>query len=288
MIARLGQVNQHHFGHDAGGTCTPTKVTHAALRRWLVLALRRALSERTPIPFSRVCRLCGKTHSADLLSGTASITENVPYGKSTADVMLLDTKGELCAAILIDEPRRKTAQLLTQFTDLPTPTLLVTLTSTDADLLTIFSKARVVGGTCDLVQTQAHAITDPTIIRQILRDTVTQWPGYFYAALQTIDDLPYILKVKDRELWLPPDRWRDVIGGTRNPLASDIRITVQTWPHEDGGAIWLYYVVVRDTQAIAIRRFGPGQTPSAQIDERFRHTAITAVDLAKHLVSTGR
>lgn len=284
MIPRRGQVNQHHFGHEAGGTCTPAKVTHAALRRWLVLALRRALAERQAVPFTRLCRNCNKVHNGDLLAHVAQIIENVPYGNTMADALLLDGNGELCAAILIDDLRRKTIQTLNRFAEVPTPTLLITLMNTEGELREVIQKARVVGGTCDLIQSQTQAITDPALIREVLCETVARWPGYFYGALETVEGLPFILRVKDHHLWLTPDLWRKAIGGMRNPISSEVQIMVQTWPHDDGGAIWLYYVVVRDSQAVAVKRFAPGQTPTAEIDERFRHSAITAVDLARHLV----
>ncbi len=130
-------------------------------------------------------------------------------------------------------------------------------------------------------------LTNSEMIRQALRDAVAQWPGYFYGALETINGQPYQLRIADQLLALPSDRWKSIVGGTRCPLATGIQITLQTWPHADGGAIWLYYVVVRDTLAVGIRRFGPGQVPTAQVDARFRSARTTALDLAKMCVTQG-
>jgi hypothetical protein len=129
-----------------------------------------------------------------------------------------------------------------------------------------------------------NIIKEPDQIRLALKDVVSRWPGYFYGPLETINELNHVLRMGNRELWLPPDHWRDVVGGTKNPLAPNVQITMQTWSHSDGGQIWLYYAQARDTAAVGLRRYGPGQTPTAYLDARFRHRSVTALDMVKLLV----
>ena len=136
-----------------------------------------------------------------------------------------------------------------------------------------------------MLQKATNIIQDPETIRQALRDAVARWPGYFYGPLETVDGLSNVVRIGNRALWLPPDHWRDVIGGTRNPMAPGVQITMQTWPHPDGGSIWLYYATARDTGSVGVRRYGPGQTPAPYIDARFRHRNTTALDMVRYLVT---
>lgn len=131
----------------------------------------------------------------------------------------------------------------------------------------------------------ATIMTDPETIRQALYNSVANWPGYFYGALETVNGLPHVLTIGTQALQVSPDFWKKHIGGTRCPLATNVQITLQTWAHPDGGAVWAYYVQARDTYAIAVQRFGPGQEQSARADPRFRNARLTALDLAKSLVT---
>ncbi len=281
MIPRLGQINQHHYGHEAGGDCAPAKVTLAALRRWLGLALRRALAERQPLIVSWRCRVCGGTHQTDLVKEVTQVTENAAWGSIKADVALLNAKGEISAAFLLDDTRGKNAKSFKALADQATLTLLMPLIE-PSQLGDWLAVSKITGGVCELVRQRAD--TDPELIRQTFREAVASWPGYFYGELKTVNGLANTLCINGRDLWLPPEVWRSVIGGTRNPLASGIQIIIQTWPQLDGSSILLYYITVRDTAAVGVQRLAPGRAVNPQLDERFRHSRTTALDLAKHLV----
>ncbi|MEP7288546.1 MAG: competence protein CoiA family protein [Chloroflexota bacterium] len=290
MIARLGDQLQHHFGHEDNTDCTPQAVTRAAVRRWITIQLRDAVSKHQVIKIEWDCSKCGNHHSANLLEGVTQVLEGHLWDRvHYADVALEDAAGNDRALILIQDELMPLPETLTFFIKqrVFTITIPATITPAEGDFVAILSQGQIVGASCPMLQAASNIIQDPETQRQILRDVVARWPGYFYGPLETIDGLAHILRIGNHELWLPPEQWRDVIGGTRNPLAPAVQVTMQTWPHTDGGVIWLYYAIVRDTGAVGIRRYGPTQTPMPYIDARFRNRQTTALDLVKYLVTQG-
>jgi hypothetical protein len=284
MIARLGEQLQHHYSHERETGCTPETVTRAAVRRWLTIECRDALTKGGGIKINWRCKKCGRYHAADLLSGVTYVTEGYLWDGHYADVGLVDSAGNACAVVLVQDAEVPTQDTLDFFLQEEIITIMVPASLTPSQR-TFLEQGQIVGGPCAVLERATNIIRDPDGIKAALRDVVARWPGYFYGPLEVVSGLANVVRIGNRALWLPPDVWTDVIGGTRNRLSSDVQVIMQTWPHTDGGVIWLYYATVRNTSAVGVRRYGPGQTPMASIDERFRRRQTTAVDLVRYLVT---
>jgi hypothetical protein len=287
MVARLGEQLQHHFGHESDAGCTPEAVTRAAVRRWVTIQLREALIHHRIIKLSWKCPRCNNNHSANLLEGVSQVAEGYLWDGYFADVGMLDTAGNILGVIMVQDELVPTPETLRFFREKDIFTLLIpaSITPAGSDFDTLVRYSQQVGGPCPVLEQATNIIQDPETIRQTLRDVVARWPGYFYGPLETIDRLAHVLRIGNHALWLPPERWRDIVGGTRNPLAPGVQVIMQTWPHSDGGQIWLYYAIVRETEAVGVRRYGPGQTPVAYIDARFRSRNVSALDVVRFLVT---
>ncbi len=289
MIPRLGDQLQHHFAHEEDTGCTTEAVTRAAVRRWITIQLRDAIASRQGARPRWTCSKCGQQHSADLLEGVAVIHEGYYWDPTHyADVGLVDRAGNVCGVIVVQDELLPTPETLHFFLNQDTFTIVIpaSVEPAGSDFATLVAQGQIAGAPCPNLQKQANIIRDPEAIRQALRDVVARWPAYFYGPLETVEGLANVLRIGNHALWLPPDQWREVIGGTRNPLAPGVQVTMQEWKHDDGGAIWLYYVTVRDTCAVGVRRFGPGQAQMQMptIDHRFRQHKTTALDVVKSLV----
>jgi hypothetical protein len=287
MIARLGEQLQHHFGHEDDVGCTPDAVARAALRRWIVIQLRSAVEKHQRLDIEWACSKCGNHHTANLLQDVTQILEGyLRDERYYTDVVTLDAAGNDRMVILIQDNSIPTPEVLNFFIaqDLFTITVPATVTPADADFRSILSQGKIVGAACPMLQTATDIIKDPEAIRKALRDVVAKWPGYFYGSLETVGGLANVLKMGNHYLWLPLDHWRTVIGGTKNPLAPNVQVLMQSWPHPDGGQILLYYAMVRDTAAVGVRRYGPGQVATPYIDQRFRHKDTTALDIVKLMI----
>jgi hypothetical protein len=288
MIARLGEQVQHHFAHTNDTGCTPEAVTRAALGRWITLQLRDALAKRQAIKVQWLCPKCKNQHQAQLLSGVSYVLEGYLWEPTHyADVAMVDAAGNVSALILVQDELSPTPETLQFFKgqEVFVLTIPASTTPSGSDFATLINQGQIVGAPCPMLQKATNIIQEPDAIRKALRDVVARWPGYFYGPLEKLDGLADVVRMGNQALWLPAERWRDIIGGTKNPLAPGIQVIMQTWPHTDGGVIWLYYAVVRDTAAIGVRRYGPGQTPMAFVDARFRQRQTTALDLVHHFVT---
>jgi hypothetical protein len=286
MIPRLGEQLQHHYGHESDVGCTSEAVTRAALRRWIAIQLRDAIAKQRTMPIQWQCVHCGKTHQADLLEAVTQTLEGIQREQHYGDVAMDDAAGNDRAVILIEDsemplPAAKGYYMKQELFVLTVP---ASVAPANSDFASILGQSKIVGAPCPMLARATNIVKEPEQIRHALRDVVSRWPGYFYGPLETVNGLANVLRMGNRELWLPPDHWREVIGGTKNPLGSNVHIIMQSWTHPDGGQIWLYYAQARETAAVGLRRFGPGQTPTAYLDGRFRHRSVTALDMIKALV----
>ncbi|MBN1563681.1 MAG: hypothetical protein JXA10_07575, partial [Anaerolineae bacterium] len=76
--------------------------------------------------------------------------------------------------------------------------------------------------------------------------------------------------------------WQRAIGGLLHSINPALQVITQEWPQADGATIALYYVTARDTNAIAVRRFPPGQEVYARLDSAaFRTARLTALNIAR-------
>lgn len=128
-------------------------------------------------------------------------------------------------------------------------------------------------------------ITKPDMIREALVRAVTRPPHVFWDALVAEGANAFVVDVAGERLWLPPAMWRDVVGGWVNRIGKGVEVTIQEWAHPDGGTIGLFYVLVNNTYAVALRAYPAGEAVTVRLgNSAFRHNRITALDVACQLV----
>jgi hypothetical protein len=128
-------------------------------------------------------------------------------------------------------------------------------------------------------------ITEPDALRDALVKAVMHPPFVLCGALLTEGANAFVLQVDEKTLWLPPEMWRDVVGGSVNRIGSGVTVMIQEWEPTNGGHIGLFYVVANQTYAIALRAYPAGETLSIRLENAlFRRLKTTALDVACQLV----
>ena len=286
MVARLGDFKQHHFAHEEYHPCAPDEVAQAAAARWIMYSLRRCLDLRQSILVSWLCPVCKETHSADLLAEITQVQEDYARGDLRADVALLDAKGDLRAAVAVQPPDRDT---LLAFARQPATLIVVDadgLRRRMHDLASLFRGSAIHGGVCTTQQAAAQLgiISDIPVLRQALTQAAMTPPYHVYGPLEQHHHLTHVFALGNRRLWLPPILWQRAVGGLIHAINPALQIISQEWRQDDGSTIALYYVNIKESYAIAVRRFAPGQPVYARIDSAgFRAGRAAAVDIARSL-----
>jgi hypothetical protein len=286
MIARLGDFKQHHFAHEEYHGCAPDEVAQAAAARWIARSLRRCLDPRQSISIAWTCPICKETHTADLLAEIAQVQENYTQGDLRADVALLDASGNLRAAVAVQPPDRDALFAFAR------QSALVIVVDADGirrrmhDLASLFRGSTIHGGVCTTQQAavQIGIVGDIPVLRQALTQAAMTPPYHVYGALDRFQNLTHVFTLGNRRLWLPPILWQRAVGGLIHAINPALQIISQEWRQDDGSIIALYYVNVRESYAVAVRRFAPGQPVYARIDAAgFRAGRAAAVDIARSL-----
>src|ERR1035438_10118103 len=66
LIARKGELRQHHFAHDSGTSCSEESALHWFGKHLLLEAIDRALTEGRPLPMQWQCGQCHCKHDGNL------------------------------------------------------------------------------------------------------------------------------------------------------------------------------------------------------------------------------
>jgi predicted RNA-binding Zn-ribbon protein involved in translation (DUF1610 family) len=286
MIARLGSQVQHHFSHQAANQCDSEAVSIAALRRWLALHLDEAVNGRQPVPYTWQCPHCGQTHRQDLLEKATHVLEDLLNAAESPDVRLTDANGVAQASFYI----------LGEGVPLPQSlqsaigqgkfafALSARLLPESHDVAAFLSDIAPFAAPCPLWD-QADVVRQPERMRRLLINLAHREPYYFFGAVEIVDGLADVVRIGRYKVWAALPFWQQVVGGTLNRLAPNVEIFIQNWEQTDGGIIYLYYVRIRETSAIALRRYPPHSAPNIRVDDRYRLQRFTALDMARELVS---
>lgn len=285
MIAKKGDVKQHHFAHEELIHCSPDAVAMAIGGRWLVLAMGEAMVLQHPIMVN--WHIADQPYQTNILEDVVAIVENMPTDHGKADIALKTRSGDIKAVITLREPPDQLQ--VGRFAAAGIPVLLPDVQkfrSGQVSVETLLGTAAVRGG-WQLVgpATAGAVITDPEEIRTLLRQSVDKAPHHFWGALQEVPPHHHVLKIGDKQLWLPPEVWRTTIGGSLNHL-SELDVIIKDWPAEDDGSvIWLFYVMLRNTSAVAVRRFSSPTEAHASLTFAYQLRRTTAEQVA-HLLAT--
>jgi hypothetical protein len=277
---------KHHFAHEHLTTCTPETVNRAVLRRWLALGFE-AVRQRQPaaLPLRWKCLHCGQVHQANMLAGIQRVIESADAKGHFADIALVDEAGVLHGAIIIQEALTPDESRVFTKGERFLVLLPHTATPDHGDLAALLRQGRIVNGPCPTLRKLPTLVRDPAQVRRALIEAVAKFPGYAYAAVEATEGVFNTVRLGDNLLLLDRERWLRDIGGARNRVAPGVEVLIQTEQHGDGGVIHLYFVTVRETHAVGVRRYSPGVTPTLQLEERHYHRPNTALDVARHLVT---
>jgi hypothetical protein len=286
MIARLGTQVQHHFSHLAANVCDSEAVSIAALRHWLALHFDRAINARRALPFTWQCALCGQMHAQDLLENVSHALEDLLNAAESPDVRLTDAEGAEHAAFYIlgkDVPLPERLQESIGQGRFAFALSAALLPESD-DFAAFLAALKPFAAPCPLWD-RADVVRQPERLRRLLLNLAQRPPFYFFGAVETVDSLADVVRVGRYKVWAALPFWLRVVGGTLNRLAPDVEIFLQDWKQPDGGVIYLYYVKIRNTRAIALRRYPQQSVPSLHVDDRYRLLRFTALEMARELVA---
>jgi hypothetical protein len=284
MIAKLGEIKQHHFAHEQIRYCEPKEVARLAAGLWLAEQLQECLTTGRALVMSWPCPLCQQVHTANLLHDMAAVHVDYAAGELALDVALLDDRQQPRAALFLTRPPTETLLACAQRS---ITALVIDLEGSRdrlRDLVTLLAGARIYGGVCSTQQIAARTgvITDPAQLRDALTRAVAQPPYRLSGPLVQYQGMTHVFMLGDKRLWLPPILWQRAIGGLRNAINPTLHVISQEWPQDDGAVIALYYITARDTYAIAARRFPPGQAPYARLDpSALRASSLEAANVAR-------
>ena len=276
MIAKLGEVKQHHFAHMNLKQCTPEAVARAVAGIWLTDALREALAEKRPLMVEWRLQ-AGEPHSVDLLQGIA----RVDHDSEQSDIILHDDDRKR-AVIKLAQPE---PEEITRWSRDSTAVIVlnpVDVRSGRFDLPKLMDGATVYGGWWLGDHIPRDLITDPETVRATLIEAATRPPFAFCGALKKA----FVLEIDEKQLWLPPEMWRDVVGGGVNRIGNGVEVIIQEWENPKGGSIGLFYVTANETYAVAVRAYSDSTALTLKLDTTaFRLTMTTALDVACQLVN---
>jgi hypothetical protein len=284
MIAKLGDVKRHHFAHESIQICTPERVTRIVARYWLVAELQTCLDVRRSLVVTWPCPLCQQDHSADLLHDISALESNYEHAGLRSDIALLDEQRAVRAVILLDTPSN---DALIAYSRQQITVIVVDMSQSRKrlhDLATLLAGARFYGGRCSTqeIATESGIITEPDRLHDLLIEAVAVPPYHLYGPLDQHKGLTHVFLLGSNRLWLPPILWQRAIGGLHHAINPALQIISQEWPQDDGSIIALYYITARDSYAIAVRRFPPGQQAYARLDNAvFRTSRLNAVNIAR-------
>lgn len=288
MIAKKGNVKQHHFAHEnQQDDCDPESVAEAIAGKWLVLSLGSLMVFGDPCYVS--WHMNSHDHQADLLEGVVAIAENLPTDHGRAEIALLTADEHIKCVIMLNLAPKGTDSVA-KFTANGVPVIVLPtdqFRSGQITMQSLFEEAVVHGGWWLQGQPDdvPQLVLDPDRIRNILVETVYHPPYKFWAPLVNMDTRENVLHVFDHLVWLPDNVWDTAVGGTHNRLSPELDIVMQEWRLDDESTVVLYYVKLQSDRAVAIRRFMPGEYVHASIDAKFRMLRATAEQVA-YLLAT--
>lgn len=289
MIPKLGDIKQHHYAHANLIQCTPDNVARVVAGRWLAMTLRHKLAAGEAV--NAVWRTADdkEEHTVNILKHVTSVDEGYLIISDLIDIALNTADGKTPVAILTGiegEPAPATIQRMMENQTMVVVLNPVGVRGGQIDLQALFNEAKIYGGWWLIGKEKLpeEFVIDAKTIRSLLRVTANKPPYRFYGELHTEAGMAHMLNMNGRKLWLPPEIWEQVVGGARNRMGQDVIIMTQEWQQDDGSQIALFYITVRETIAVAIRYYPPGQTITMELgNSAFRLARTTALDLAQQL-----
>src|SRR5690606_22309679 len=93
MIARKGNHNVHHCGHDGSSNCSAESALHQLAKEILRDRIQAAIAAHSSIPIKWECSACDDTHEGNLLKRANTVSVEYVAGPVRADLALADAGG---------------------------------------------------------------------------------------------------------------------------------------------------------------------------------------------------
>jgi hypothetical protein len=106
MIAKLGDIKQHHFAHETIQICSPERVPDR--RKILAGGNCKSVLVATLIEHDVALPALPADHTANLLHEVNAPKPITKHDGTHSDIALLDHSGKVLAAILLDMPSKET------------------------------------------------------------------------------------------------------------------------------------------------------------------------------------
>jgi hypothetical protein len=288
MIPKMGDIKQHHFAHLNLVDCSPENVAKLVAGKWLANTLRQYLAQSKPVNVTWKSQDATEEHTVNILDGIRLVLEGALIEKMHVDIALTRPDGKASVAILTGIEGHPSAETVRKLTEQQIMVILlnpVGVRSGRISLDMLMQQATIWGGWWLLFQFAGdhNFITDAPTLRSLLRVVANRPPYRYYRELHKDGSLSHVLDIEGQKAWLPPEVWQDTIGGTFNKLSPQVNVITQDWQQDDGSTISLFYVTARDTGAIAVRYFAPGQPVVSNINSGFRLSKASALDVAQQL-----
>lgn len=288
VIPKKGDVKQHHYAHVSLVDCTPDNVARAVAGIWLLQQLQERLATGKPLTVQWHMTHLETDFSINLLNDITQITRRADSKPDQADLEL--RHGETVKLIiLLDIGEPKDQEIVRGWVrDGRAVVRLnpVGVRSGRMNVDELMQVSELMGGwwLLDESQVPQNLVFDPDDIRKTLREAAQKPPHRFYGELKTEGVMSYVLDIDGKKLWLPPELWNDVVGGSANRLGPNITVRIQEWIDDDNSHIELFYINARKTAAVAIRRYAAHEQVVIRLgNSMFRLGQTEAVDLAREL-----
>ncbi|MFP4324209.1 MAG: hypothetical protein ACLFTK_17270 [Anaerolineales bacterium] len=290
MIAKKGQVRQHHFAHAQLMEATPENVARAVAGLWLLQALRAKLAAQEPVRIAWQLKDQDTAYTVNILQDVVDIQKQELTPGGAGDLLLHDATGKTKVIIMLGLDGPPNPDQLRDWVSSGTTVIMlnpVEVRNGQMHMDNLLAASTIMGGwwLLDEAEMPGDLVSDPEAFRATLRETVSTPPHYFYSALTAEGPLSYVLTIGQKKLWLPPEIWQEVIGGTRNRLGPNVTVIIQEWRDtDDGSVIELIYITASKTAAVVVKRYAPGQDMTLRLpNTAFRQGRITALDLARQI-----
>jgi hypothetical protein len=291
VVAKLGEIKQHHFAHLNLLQCTPETVARAVAGLWIAEELRRYLSEQKSLPITWTTQQGDERHQADLLAGVVSVVQNRQLEWGVGDIVLLDSEGQPKTIILLGlDPKGPDQAQVEAWKKSGVTALLLNpsgVRSGQLDLEQLLAQSMLLGGWWRLEQPDfpPDILTDPDKIRTILKELVQKPPYAFSRDLVQVGALQHVLEINEHKIWLSREIWEQAIGGTLNRLPPDLEVIIKEWKQSDGSTVALFYISLHNhSSAIAVRRYPAHEPVRIKMDSNsFQLQRTTALQVAQQL-----
>lgn len=99
LIAKKGNILQHHFAHDRETTCSLESILHKLGKTLIYEGVKLSIQAGAGVPLVWKCEVCGDEHRGNLLKKAVGVKLEQSLGPARQDLLLVNGKGTPLTAI---------------------------------------------------------------------------------------------------------------------------------------------------------------------------------------------